>query len=140
MVKLDYSEVEPAELADGLTIMAGASEITLEEQWCSDQLYHLLVQKCEGPALDIIMNQNRKGKARGLIAWYRTLREAEGQVAAKRSEITEKVYQSDRKAVAIKDVVSTLDAYENDVREYKILTNNTVEDAIMLINLKKMVP
>ena len=58
-------------------------------------------------------------------------------MAAKRSEITEKVYQSDRKAVAIKEVVSTLEAYENDVREYKILTSNTVEDSIMLLNLQK---
>jgi hypothetical protein len=140
LVKLDYSEIEPVESTDGLSIRAGESEITLEEEWCADQLYHLLVQKCEGPALDIIMNQNRKGKARGLIAWFRTLREAEGQVTAKRSEITEKVYQSDRKSAAIKDVVSTLEAYENEVREYKILTGNTVEDSIKVLNLKKMVP
>ena len=51
-----------------------------------------------------------------------------------------KVYQSNRKAVAVKDVVSTLEAYENEVREYKILTSNQVEDSIMLLNLKKMVP
>ncbi len=140
MIKLDYSETEPVESSDGMTITVGDSEITLEEEWCSDQLYNLLVQKCEGPALDVIMNQNLKGKARGLIAWFRTLREAEGQVSAKRSEITEEVYQSNRKTVAIKDVVSTLEAYENEVREYKILTGNTVEDTIMLVNLKKMVP
>ena len=58
----------------------------------------------------------------------------------KRSEIIEKVYQSDRKAVAPKDVLATLEAYENDVREYKILTGNPMEDAIMLLNLKKMMP
>ena len=92
MVKLDYSDIEPTEPADGMTLMAGASELTTEEEWCSEQLYQLLVQKCGGPALDIIRNQNAKGKARGLIAWYRTLREAEGQVPAKRSEITEKVF------------------------------------------------
>ncbi len=140
MIKLDYSDTEPVESADGMTIKVGESEITLDEEWCSDQLYNLLVQKCEGPALEIIMNQNLKVKARGLIAWYRTLREAEGQVSAKRSEITEKVYQSNRKAVAVKDVVATLEAYENEVREYRILTGNQVEDSIMLINLKKMVP
>ena len=83
MVKLDYSDVEPVEPSEGLTLMAGASELTTDEEWCSEQLYQLLVQKCEGPALDIIRNQNTKGKARGLIAWYRTLREAEGQVPAK---------------------------------------------------------
>ena len=90
--------------------------------------------------MDIIMNQNLKGKARGLIAWFRTLREAEGQVSAKRSEITEKVYQSNRKAVAVKEVVSTLEAYEDEVREYKTLTGNNVEYTLMLLNLKKMVP
>ncbi len=90
-VKLDYSETEPVESEKGLSIMVGESEITREEEWCSDQLYNLLIQKCEGPALEIITNQNLKGKARGLITWYRTLREAEGQVTAKRSEITEKV-------------------------------------------------
>ncbi len=61
MIKLDYSETEPVESADGMTIKVGESEITLEEEWCSDQLYNLLVQKCEGPALDIIMNQHFKG-------------------------------------------------------------------------------
>ncbi len=140
IIKLDYSETEPVESEDGMAIKVGESEITLEEKWCSDQLYNLLVQKCEGPALDIILNQNLKGKARGLIAWFRTFREAEGQVSAKRSEITEKVYQSNRKAVAVKEVVSTLEANENEVREYNILTGNKVEDTIMLLNLKKMVP
>ncbi len=81
-----------------------------------------------------------QGQGKGPFAWFRTLREAEGQVSAKRSEITEKVYQSNRKAVAVKEVVSTLEAYENEVREYKILTGNQVEDSIMLLNLKKMVP
>ena len=99
--------------------MAGASELTTDGEWCSEQLWQLLVQKCEGPALDIIRNQNTKGKARGFIAWYRSLREAERQVPAKRSEITAKVFQPDRKAVAAKDVVSTLEAYENDIREYQ---------------------
>ena len=81
-----------------------------------------MVQKCEGQALDITRNQNTKGKARGLIAWYRTLREAEGQVPTKRSEITEKVFHPGRKAVAAKDVVPTIEAYEADVREYENLT------------------
>ena len=90
IVKLDYCESEPTEPLDGITMMAGTSELTTEEEWCSEQLYQLLVQRCEGPALDIIRNQNTKGKARGLVAWYRTLREAEGQIPQKRAEITEK--------------------------------------------------
>ena len=111
-------------------MMAGTSEPTTEEEWCSEQLYLLFVQKCEGPALDIIRNQNTKGKARGLVAWYRTLREAEGQIHQKRSEITEKVFQPDRKAVAAKDVVSTLEAYEGDIREYQILTGDKMDNTM----------
>ena len=64
IVKLDYCEAEPTEPLDGITMMAGTSELITEEDWCSEQLYQLLVQKCEGPALDIIRNQNTKGKAR----------------------------------------------------------------------------
>ena len=90
MAKLDASEVEPLEPELGRNMVVGPEEITTEEEWCSEQLYQLMVQKCEGPALDIIRNQNTNGKARGLIAWYRTLREADGQVPTKRSEITEK--------------------------------------------------
>ena len=140
IVKLDYSESEPTEPVDGITLMAGTSELTTDEEWCGEQLYQLLVQKCEGPALGIIRNQTTKGKARGLIAWHRTLREAEGQVPQKRSEITEKVFQPDRKAVAPKDVVSTLEAYEGDIREYQILTGNKMDNTMMVANLKKMMP
>ena len=84
MGKLDSSEAEPKEPEEGRNMVVGPAELTTEEEWCSEQLYQLLVQKCEGPALDIIRKQNTKGKARGLIAWYRTLREAEGQVPTKR--------------------------------------------------------
>ena len=61
-MKLEYSESEPTEPTDGNPMMAGTSALTTEEEWCSEQLYQLLVQKCEGPALDIIRNQNTKGK------------------------------------------------------------------------------
>ena len=70
----------------------------------SSSTSQLLVHNCEGPALTIVRNQNTHGKARGLVAWYRTLRDAEGQVETKRSEITENVFYSGRRAVAAKDV------------------------------------
>ena len=70
-----------------------------------------------------------------LFRSYRTLREAEGQVSQKRSEISEKVYSPDRKAVAAKDVVLTLEAYESDNREYQILTGNKVDNDLMVVNL-----
>lgn len=65
---------------------AGSEELTTDEEWCSEQLYQLLAQKCEGPALAIVRNLNTHGKARGLVARYRTLRDAEGQMDTKRSD------------------------------------------------------
>ena len=67
----------------------------------------MLVQKCEGNALALVRKLNTQGKARGLIAWYRTLRNAEGQVEEQWTEITEKVFYAGRKAVAAKDMVAT---------------------------------
>ncbi len=99
-----------------------------------------MVQKCGGQALDIIRNQNTKGKARGHISWYRTFREAEGQVPTNQSEITEKVFPPDRKAVAAKDVVATIEAYEADVRVYQNLTSITMDNARRVLNQEKMLP
>ena len=115
MNKLDKNELELQEPEEGWKMKAGPEELTTEEDWCSEQLYQLLVQKCEGPALAIVRNQNTHGKARGLVAWYRTARDAEGQVETKRSEITEKVYYSGRKAVAAKDVVATIETWEGEL-------------------------
>ena len=78
--KFDVSEFEPKEPEAGHRMMVGAVELTTEEEWCGEELYQLLVQKCDGPALAIVRNQNTLGKARGLIAWFRMLRDAEGQV------------------------------------------------------------
>ncbi len=98
--KFDVSETDPPEPEAGHRMRVGATELTTEEEWCGEELYQLLVQKCEGPALAIVRNQNTLGKARGLIAWFRTVRDAEGQVKEKMSEITERVFYSGRKAVA----------------------------------------
>ena len=121
-------------------MVVGAKELTKDEEWCGEQLYLLLVQKCEGPALAIVRNQNTHGKARGLVAWYRTLRDAEGQVETKRSDITEKLFYSGRKAVAAKDVVATIEVWEGELREYKNLTGLTVDNTLKIINLKRMSP
>ncbi len=106
---LDQSEEEPQEPEEGHNMVVGTKELTKDEEWCGEQLYQLLVQKCEGPALAIVRSQNTHGKARGLVAWYRTLRDAEGQVETKRSEITDKVFYSGRKAVAAQDVVAIIE-------------------------------
>ena len=107
--KLDRSESEPKEPEEGHSMKVGVCELTSDEEWCGEQLYQLLVQKCEDKALAIIRNQNSLGKARGLIARYRILREAEGQVETKKIEITERVFYSGRTAVAPKDVMSAIE-------------------------------
>ena len=99
-----------------------------------------MAQKCEGPALAIVRNLNTHGKARGLVAWYRTLRDAEGQVETKRSDITEKVFYSGRKAVAAKDVVAAIETWEGELREYTSLTGLVMENTLKLLNLKRILP
>ncbi len=118
----------------------GVTELTTEEEWCGEELYQLLVQKCDGPALAIVRNQNTLGKARGLIAWFRIVRDAEGQVKEKMSEITERVFYSGRKAVAPKEVMATIAAWEEEVREYKMLTGLEVDNNLMMLNLKRILP
>ncbi len=134
------SEVEPQEPDPGHRMRAGLVELTTEEEWCGEELYQFLVQKCEGPALAVVRNQNTLGKARGLIAWYRTLRDAEGQVETKKTEITEKVFYAGRKAVAAKDVLAIIASWEEEVREYKALTGLDVDNTLKMINLKKILP
>ena len=138
--KLDKCEAEPAEPGMGSAMMAGSSELTLDEEWCSEQLYQLMVQKFDGSALAIVRNQNTRGKVRGLVAWYRTLREAEGQMETKKQEMTERVFYSGRKAVAAKDVAATIETWEGELREYKELTGNSVDNTLKVLNLKRILP
>ena len=92
-----------------------------------------MVQKFDGSAFAIVRNQNTRGKVRGLVAWYRTLREAEGQMETKRQEITERGFYSGRKAVAAKDVAATIETWEGQLRAYKNLTGNTVDLSLIHI-------
>ena len=50
------------------------------------------------------------------------------------------MFHPGRKAVAAKDVVPAIEAYEADVREYENLTGNTMDNTLKVINLKKMLP
>ena len=97
-------------------------------------------ERCDGPALAIVRNQNTLGKALGLIAWFRIVRDAEGQVKEKMSEITERVFYSGRKAVAPNEVTATIAAWEEEVREYKMLTGLEADNNLMMLNLKRILP
>ena len=58
----------------------------------------------------------------------------------KRSEITERVFYSGRTAVAAKDVVTAIETWEGELREYKLLTGLAVDNTLMVLNLKRMLP
>ena len=58
----------------------------------------------------------------------------------KRSEITERVFYSGRTAVAAKDVVTAIETWEGELREYKNLTGVAVDNTLMVLNLKRMLP
>ena len=88
----------------------------------------------------MVRNQNTHGKARGLIAWYWTLRDAEGQVETKRTEITEKVFYAGRKAFAANNVLAIIASWEEEVREYKALTELDVDNTLKMLNLKRILP
>lgn len=68
------------------------------------------------------------------------MRDAEGQVGVKKDENTENVYYSGRKAVAAKDVVSTIEAWEGELREYTTLTGKTMENNLKIVNLERTLP
>ena len=120
--KLDASTEEPEPPQPDEKMKIGHEEATEEEEWCIEQLYALLVQKMEGAALAMIRNQGTHGRVRGVRAWRRIMREAEGQLVTKRDEITLKVFDSDRKSVAAKDVAATIEQWESEFQEYTQLT------------------
>ena len=99
-----------------------------------------MVQKTEGAALAMVRNLNSQGKARGVLAWYRVVREAEGQVETKRIEITEKVFDANRKQVAVKDVATAIAQWEGELREYTNMTGREAEDSLKVVHLKRMLP
>lgn len=68
-LKLDGVKDEPEVLEDGGKMKIGSVDITTEEEWCSEQLYQLLVQKTEGAALSMVRNLSSQGQARSVVAW-----------------------------------------------------------------------
>ena len=50
------------------------------------------------------------------------------------------VFYAGRKAVAAKDVVATIASWEEEVREYKLLTGLEVDNTLMVLNLKRILP
>ena len=74
------------------------------------------------------------------MAWYRVMREAEGQVETKRIEIAEKVFDANRKQVAVKDVATAIAQWEGELREYTNMTGREAEDSLKVVHLKRKLP
>ena len=50
------------------------------------------------------------------------------------------MFYSGRTAVAPKDVVSAIETWEGELRDYKLLTEKEVDNTLMIVNLKRMLP
>ena len=96
-------------------------ELTTSEQWCSDQLYAFLTHKTRHTAFNIVRNMETLPKSKGIRAWYRIMHEAEGQLETKKMDLSEKLFDPNRKSVAAKDVVNAIEQCESELREYATL-------------------
>ena len=75
--KLEKLETEPEEpTVEGARVRVGNEELTTEEEWFSEQLWAMLVQKATGPAHTMIVSLDNSPKSRGVRAWYKLMREA----------------------------------------------------------------
>ena len=78
--------------------------------------------------------------SRGARAWYRIVREAEGQIEARATELTEKLHDPHRKMVDAKDLVQACEKLEAERREYEAITGKSPDEPALLLALKRMLP
>ena len=68
----------------------------MDRQWCSQQLYHFIAAKMEGLALAIVRNLQNSDH-RGVKAWYRIMRDAEGKEDQRVQELADKLFTQPQK-------------------------------------------
>ena len=136
--KLDAEPNEPTE--EGARVRFGNNEFTTDEEWCSEQLRALLVAKATGPARTMIVNLDSSPQSRGVGAWYKLMREAMGTHTTQVHEVTERLHSTDRKQVQAKDVVSTLEAFDNGARKYTEVTGQSVDESFKVLTFEKLLP
>ena len=78
--------------------------------------------------------------SRGARAWYRIVRESEGQIEARATELTEKLHNPHRKMVDAKDLVHGCEKLEAERREFEAITGKPPDEHSMLLALKRMLP
>ena len=120
--------------------MIGEEEVTEEQQRCCNELYALLSRKTkDGPKI-IVRNLESLPKSRGARAWYRIVREAEGQRKERATELTENIHGPHRKPVEAKNLALALEKFEAEVREYEAITGKKPDDHALTLALERMLP
>ena len=110
------------------------------QQWCCEELYQLISLKTkEGPNM-IVRNLEMLSVSRGARAWYRIVREADGQIEARATELTEKLHDPNRKAVEAKDLAQAVEKLEAELREIEAITGKAPEEHSKLLALERMMP
>ena len=87
-----------------------------------------------------VRNLESLTKSRGARAWYRIVREAEGQIETRKTELTEKLHDPRRKPVEAKDLVQALEKLEAERREYEEITGEPPNEPALLLALKRTLP
>ena len=67
----------------------------------------------EGSALTIVSNLKNDLRTRGVRAWYRIMREAEGPEYTQLQELTEKVFGQGQKSVTAEEVPGALELWSS---------------------------
>jgi hypothetical protein len=138
--KIERLTEEPEEPEEGTGMSLGGVALTTNQQWCCDELYHLLARKTQDGPKMFVRNLESLTVSRGARAWYRIVREAEGQIEARSTELTEKLHDPHRKPVDAKDLVQAVEKLEAERREFEAITGKPPDEHSMLLALKRMLP
>ena len=121
---IERMKEDSEEPTDGAAMTLEGVQLTEDQQWCCDELYHLPSRKTkDGPKM-IVRNLESLVASRGARAWFRIVREAEGQIEARATELTEKLHDSKRKPVAAKDLAMAIEQLESELREFEAITGH----------------
>ena len=103
--RVERLETEPEEpIEERAWVRLGRVELNADEDFCSEQLWALLVQKTSGPAKTMIVGLDNSPRTRGIRAWYKLMRDAKGTHTTQVHEVAERLHSMERKQVQAKDV------------------------------------
>lgn len=115
---IDKMEKKMDEPAEECSWVMDRIESTPGEEWCSQEIYQILARKAEGVVLTMVRTLSTQRKTRGIRAWVRVMREAEGQAEANKLELAGKLHDTNRKAVNATELPVAISQWEGELREY----------------------